>query len=250
MSSSPETRKLDRANTAMDIQSAITSRFSPAYDQESFELVKNLITAALLECCSVDEFNELKRTLLIECVTEQAHEDLSAFACKDPAAGCDPLFIARTYTSYAAVMHYRLARWVYLNATKPCKSLTQSLAAIISRRGKMLSGAEIHFRSSIGSRFIIDHGVGTVIGETSIIGDDCYILGGVTLGARGISSNASTQRHPKIGNRVQIGAFASVLGSVSIGDDAFIGPGCVITKDVPPSARVQVKTSLQVLLTK
>lgn len=114
----------------------------------------------------------------------------------------------------------------------------------------MLSGAEVHFRSKIGARFIIDHGVGTVIGETSIIGDDCYILGGVTLGARGISSNASTQRHPKIGNRVQIGAFASVLGSVSIGDDAFIGPGCIVTKDVPPSARVQVKTSLQVLLEK
>lgn len=218
------------------------------YDQESFKLVKNLVTAALLECCSVDEFNELKRTLLIECVTEQAHEDLSVFACKDPAAGGDPLFIARTYTSYAAVMHYRLAHWVYLNATQPCNSLAQPLAAIISRRGKMLSGAEIHFRSSIGARFIIDHGVGTVIGETSIIGDDCYILGGVTLGARGISSNASTLRHPKVGNRVQIGAFASVLGSVCIGDDAFIGPGCIVTKDVPPNARVQVKTSLQVLL--
>jgi serine O-acetyltransferase len=234
----------------MDTQSALNSRFPPAYDQESFKLVKNLITAALLDCCSVDEFNELRRTLLIECVTEQAHEDLSAFACKDPAAGGDPLFIARTYTSYAAVMHYRLARWVHLNATKPCKSLTQSLAAIISRRGKMLSGAEIHFRSSVGARFIIDHGVGTVIGETAIIGDDCYILGGVTLGARGISNNASTQRHPKIGDRVQIGAFASVLGSVSIGNDAFIGPGCIVTQDVPPRAHVQVKTSLQVLLEK
>lgn len=120
----------------MDIQSLLTSRFPPAYDQESFKLVKNLITAALLECCSVDEFNELKKTLLIECVAEQAHEDLSAFACKDPAADCDPLFIARTYTSYAAVMHYRLARWVYLNAKKPCKSLTQSLAAIISMARK------------------------------------------------------------------------------------------------------------------
>ena len=234
----------------MDTQLALNSRFPPAYDQESFKLVKNLITAALLECCSVDEFNELRRTLLIECVTEQAHEDLSAFACKDPAAGGDPLFIARTYTSYAAVMHYRLARWVYLNATKPCKSLTQSLAAIISRRGKMLSGAEIHFRSSVGARFIIDHGVGTVIGETAIIGDNCYILVGITLGARGISSNASTQRHPKIGDRVQIGAFASVLGSVSIGNDAFIGPGCIVTQDVPPGAHVQVKTSLQVLLEK
>lgn len=234
----------------MDIQSALISRFQPTYDQESFKLVRNLITAALLECCSVDEFNDLKRTLLIECVTEQAHEDLSAFACKDPAAGSDPLFVARTYTSYAAVMHYRLARWVFLNSKNPCHSPAQSLAAIISRRGKMVSGAEIHFRSSIGARFIIDHGMGTVIGETSIIGDDCYILGGVTLGARGISNNPSIARHPKVGNRVQIGAFASVLGSVSIGDDALIGPGCIVTQDVPPGARVQIKTSLQVLLEK
>jgi serine O-acetyltransferase len=233
----------------MEIQSAKTSRFPVTYDQESFGLVKNLITAALLECCSVEEFNELKKTLIIECVAEQAHEDLLVFARKDPAAGCDPLFIAKAYTSYAAVMHYRLARWVYLNTAKPCNSLAHSLAAIISNRGKMLSGAEIHFRSSIGARFIIDHGVGTVIGQTSIVGNDCYILGGVTLGARGISNNTSALRHPRIGNRVQIGAFASVLGCVSVGDDAFIGPGCIVTKDVPPNARVQIKTSLQVLLT-
>lgn len=232
----------------MEIQPTLSSRLPTIYEKESFNLVKNLITAALLECCSVDEFIELKRTLLIECVAEQAHEDLLVFARKDPATGCDPLFIARSYTSYAAVMHYRLAHWVYLNTTTPCDSLAQSLAAVISRRGKMLSGAELHFRSSIGARFIIDHGMGTVIGETSVIGDDCYILGGVTLGARGISSNPSTARHPKIGDRVQIGAFASVLGSVIIGDDAFIGPGCIVTKDVPPNARVYVKTSLQVVL--
>lgn len=112
----------------------------------------------------------------------------------------------------------------------------------------MLSGAEIHFRSRIGARFIIDHGMGTVIGETSTIGDDCYVLGGVTLGARGISDNPSSPRHPTLGNRVQIGAFASVLGAIHVGDGAFIGPGCIITKDVPAAARVQVKTSLQVVL--
>ncbi|WP_440805831.1 serine O-acetyltransferase [Pseudomonas syringae] len=231
-----------------DIHSAITSTCSAAYDQESFQLVRNLVVAALLECCSVDEFNKLKETPLIESVSDQAHEDLLIFANKDPAAGSDPLFIARTYTSYAAVMHYRLAHRVHLTATKSCSSREQSLAAIISRRGKILSGAEIHFRSCIGARLIIDHGFGTVVGETSVIGDDCYILGGVTLGARGISNNFAMPRHPRIGNRVQIGAFSSVLGPVYVGDDAFIGPGCIVTKDVPPGARVQVKTSLQVVL--
>lgn len=233
----------------MEAQSELTPRSISTYDLESFTLVQNLVIAALLECCSVDEFNELKRTFVIGCVTEQAHEDLLVFAQKDPAAGRDPLYIAKTYTSYAAVMHYRLANWVYLNYKRDaCFSPAQSLAAIISRRGKMISGAEIHFCSSIGARFIIDHGVGTVIGETCVIGDDCYILSGVTLGARGISDNRSVLRHPKIANRVQIGAFASVLGCVSIGDGAFIGPGCIVTKDVPSGARVQVKTSLQVQL--
>ncbi|QIQ73088.1 serine O-acetyltransferase [Pseudomonas coronafaciens] len=231
----------------LDTQAARPSRLSATPDHELFQLIRNLVIAALLECCSVDEFNELKKTPLIECVTQQAHEDLIMFASKDPAAGSDPLFIARTYTSYAAVMHYRLASWVNLNAAQLCIFRNQSLAAVISRRRKMLSGAEIHFRSRIGARLIIDHGYGTVIGETSAIGDDCYILGGVTLGARGISSNAATPRHPRIGNRVQIGAFASVLGPVEVGDDAFIGPGCIVTKDIPSGARVQVKTMLQVV---
>ncbi|MBI6740823.1 serine O-acetyltransferase [Pseudomonas syringae] len=232
----------------MDIRSVPSSRLAAAGGQESFQLVKNLVIAALLECCSVEEFNELKETLLIECFTEQSHEDLLMFARKDPASCGDPSVIARTYTSFAAVMHYRLAHWVYQNAKRSCNSHEQSLAAIISRRGKMLSGAEIHFRCSIGARLIIDHGFGTVIGETAILGDDCYILGGVTLGARGISSNPSISRHPKVGNRVQIGAFSSVLGPVNIGDDAFIGPRCIITQDVPSGARVQVKTSLQVVI--
>ncbi|MBF7144693.1 MULTISPECIES: serine O-acetyltransferase [Pseudomonas] len=232
----------------MEIKSDLTWARPATPDQDSLQLVKNLIAAALLECCSIDELNALKKTPLIECVAEQANEDLLAFARKDPAAGCDPIFIARTYTSYAAVMHYRLARWIYLNAAKRSTPLMRSLAAIVSKRGKMLSGAEIHFHSSIGARLIIDHGVGTVIGETCTIGADCYILGGVTLGARGIGTNALALRHPQLGSRVQIGAFSSVLGCISVGDDAFIGPGCIITENVPAKARVQLKTSLQVLI--
>lgn len=234
----------------MDINFVTTSNLLAASDQEPFKLVHNLILAALLECCSIEEFGYLRDSLILEYVTEQVYEDLMAFARKDPAASCEPLLIAKTYTSFAAVMHYRLANWIYIHSKTSEPSFEQCLAAIISRRGKMLSGAEINYRCRIGARFIIDHGVGTVIGETSIIGDDCYLLGGVTLGARGISSNPSVQRHPKIGNRVQIGAFASVLGFIDIGDDVLIGPGCIVTQDIPTGARVQVKTSLQVVLRK
>ena len=232
----------------MDIHFATTSKFLEASDQEPFKLVHNLIIAALLECSSIEEFSHIKKTSMLENVTEQVYEDLLAFSRKDPAAYFDPIFIAKTYTSFAAIMHYRLANWIYIHSKNTHPSFEQCLAAIISRRGKLLSGAEINFRSTIGARFIIDHGVGTVIGETAIIGDDCYLLGGVTLGARGISSNPSVLRHPKVGNRVQIGAFASVLGAVNIGDDVLIGPGCIVTHDIPSGARVQVKSALQVVL--
>lgn len=232
----------------MDRQ-ARRNHLSPALllDQDTYQLVQNLVTAALLECCSAQEFEKLKNTDLLITVTEQAGEDLTAFAMKDPAAGRDPAFIARTYSSYSAVLHYRIAHFLYKSGGHE-DVMAQSLPAMISRRGKLMSGAEIHFKSEIGERFIMDHGVGTVVGETAIIGDDCYILGGVTLGARCIDSNPSGQRHPRIGNRVQIGAFTSVLGNVQVGDEVFIGPGCIVTSDIPAGARVKVKTSLQISL--
>jgi serine O-acetyltransferase len=88
--------------------------------------------------------------------------------------------------------------------------------------------------------------VGTVFGETAKIGDDCYILGGVTLGACGISNNINGKRHPTIGNRVQVGAFSRIFGTVNIGDDVFIGPHCTITEDISENSRVILRTSLQV----
>jgi len=120
------------------------------------------------------------------------------------------------------------------------------LPAILSKRGKFLSGAEIHFRSNIGNRFVIDHGFGTVIGETSVIGDDCYILGGVILGATGICDNPDEPRHPVIGSRVQIGAGTSIFGRVYIGDDVFIGSKCIVTWNIPEGSEVKLRTSIQV----
>lgn len=100
----------------MDMQSAVIARLPVPDELESFKVVKNLVTSALLECCSIVEFEALKETPIIETVTEQAHADLQAFAMKDPAAGRDLVFIAKTYTSYSAVLHYRLAHWIYNNS--------------------------------------------------------------------------------------------------------------------------------------
>lgn len=111
-------------------------------------------------------------------------------------------------------------------------------AYLIFQRGKLKSGAEIHFKAKIGKRFILDHGYGTVFGDTTVIGNDCYILGGVTLGATGISRNSKAPRHPIVGNNVQVGCFSKVLGRINIGDNVFIGAGCTVTKDIPPNCRI------------
>jgi serine O-acetyltransferase len=84
-----------------------------------------------------------------------------------------------------------------------------------------------------------------VIGETCEIGNDCYILCGVTLGARGIANNPDGKRHPRLGNNVEIGSGARVLGYVQIGDNVFISPACVITQDVPAGTKVKVVNQIQ-----
>lgn len=92
------------------------------------------------------------------------------------------------------------------------------------------TGIEIHPAAKIGRRVVIDHGMGVVIGETAIIGDDVLIYHGVTLGG---TVNAQVKRHPTIGNNVLLGAGAIVLGDVTVGDGARIGANAVVTKDVP-----------------
>lgn len=203
--------------------------------------------AALLECASKEDYLQLARAEVLELIVPKIEDDLLAFASKDPAAQFDPVFILKNYTSFSAVLHYRLANWIFKNRhVSYLRKIDPHLPGSLSRRGKLLSGAEIHYRSHIGRRFILDHGFGTVIGETSILGDDCYVLGGVTLGAKGISGNPSEFRHPIIGNRVQIGAFSSILGRIVIGDDVFIGPNCIISKNIPARSKVKIITSVQV----
>ncbi len=120
-------------------------------------------------------------------------------------------------------------------------------ALILSSKGKLLSGAEINPYAKIGKRFILDHGIGTVIGETAEIGDDCYMLGGVILGAKGISNNPEGIRHPRIGNNVQIGSFSKLFGAITIGNNVFIGSGCVITENIPDNYMVYVITENQLI---
>lgn len=211
--------------------------------------ISSQLHSALWECCHPDYIYRVVCTSILDDIVQELMEDVEAFASKDPAAGGDPLRIVQSYTSFKAVLHYRLAHKLdqHFSEDEFQYSDLKMYAALISGRGKILSGAELHHRCRIGKRFILDHGIGTVFGETTDIGDDCYVLGGVTLGASGISNNPNGKRHPTIGNRVQIGAYARIFGVVTIGDDVIIGPQCTITKDVSCSSKVLLRTSVQVV---
>ncbi len=106
---------------------------------------------------------------------------------------------------------------------------------MISQIARFLTGIEIHPGATIGKRFFIDHGMGVVIGETAIIGDDVLIYQGVTLGGTGKDLG---KRHPTVGNFVTIGAGAKVLGNITIGDYSTIGAGSVVIDDVPEHCTV------------
>lgn len=104
------------------------------------------------------------------------------------------------------------------------------LARANSNIARRWTGIEIHPGAHIGKGLIIDHGMGVVIGETAIVGEDCLIYHGVTLGGTG---KEHCKRHPTLGNRVMIGSGAKILGNITLGDDVKVGANAVVTKDVP-----------------
>ena len=107
------------------------------------------------------------------------------------------------------------------------------LSRWLAQWGRWVTGIEIHPGATIGCRVFIDHGMGIVIGETAVIGDDCTLYHGVTLG--GTSWNKG-KRHPTLGRSVVVGAGAKILGPIDVGDDAKIGSNAVVVRDVPPGA--------------
>jgi serine O-acetyltransferase len=101
--------------------------------------------------------------------------------------------------------------------------------------GRSITGVEIHPAATIGSRLVIDHGMGVVIGETSIIGDDVLIYHGVTLGSK---TGTRGKRHPTIGNKVVLGAQATIIGNITVGDGAIVGAATLVIRDVEPGTTV------------
>jgi serine O-acetyltransferase len=154
-------------------------------------------------------------------------EDIKAVFARDPAAR-SWLEVICCYPGLHAIWLYRLAHWLWRHGLL-------FPARLISHIGRFLTAIEIHPGAKIGRRFFIDHGAAVVIGETAEIGDDVLMYQGAVLGGTSLEKK---KRHPTIGNRVVIGTGAAVLGAVVIGDDARIGAGSVVVKNVPPGATV------------
>lgn len=146
---------------------------------------------------------------------------------KDPAA-TNYIEVLLTYSGLHAVIFYRISHVLF-------KMGVPFFPRYISQMGRFLTGIEIHPGATIGKQFFIDHGMGVVIGETAIIGDDVLLYQGVTLGGTGKERG---KRHPTVGNNVVVGAGAKVLGNITIGDNSYIGSNAVVIKDVPPNSTV------------
>ncbi|TRZ87028.1 MAG: serine O-acetyltransferase [Streptomycetaceae bacterium] len=152
-------------------------------------------------------------------------EDIANALTRDPAAR-NSLEVFLTYPGLHAVWGHRMAHWLWTHNFK-------LVARVWSNLTRSATGVEIHPGATIGRRFFIDHGMGVVIGETSIIGNDVLMYHDVTLGARTYKKG---KRHPTIGDNVIIGAGAPVIGDVTIGKDAVVGANTLVTRDVPEHA--------------
>lgn len=151
--------------------------------------------------------------------------DIKAIRDRDPAArnGAEVFFL---YSGLHAVIYHRIAHWFFKHDMK-------FIARWVSQHARHKTGIEIHPGATIGKGLLIDHGMGVVIGETAVVGDNCTIYQGVTLGGTGKHTG---KRHPTIGNNVMVGSGAKVLGPFTVGDNAKIAAGAVVLDTVPENA--------------
>ena len=158
---------------------------------------------------------------------ERLREDIDCVFDRDPAAR-NGWEVLTTYPGLHAVIMHRTTHALWNNGFK-------WLARFLSNVARLFTGIEIHPGAEIGRRFFIDHGMGVVIGETAVIGDDCTLYHGVTLGG---TSWEKGKRHPTLGRDVVVGAGAKVLGPIEIGDGARIGSNSVVVRSIAPATTV------------
>jgi len=154
-------------------------------------------------------------------------EDIRSVFERDPAARSSAEVVL-CYPGMHAIWAHRLNHWLWTHNFR-------LLARFLSQLSRFITGIEIHPGARIGRRFFIDHGMGVVIGETAIVGDDVTLYQDVTLGGTGKEKG---KRHPTIGNGVVIGGGAKILGNITIGENCRVGSGSVVLRDVPANSTV------------
>lgn len=158
---------------------------------------------------------------------KRLREDISCVFDRDPAAR-NSFEVLTAYPGVHALLWHRVSHLLWRMHLK-------WIARMFSQASRLLTGIEIHPGAKIGRRFFIDHGMGVVIGETAVIGDDVTLYHGVTLGG---TSWDKGKRHPTLGNNVVVGAGAKVLGPITLSNGARVGSNAVVVKDVPENATV------------
>ena len=154
-------------------------------------------------------------------------EDVASVFERDPAAR-STVEVLLCYSGLHAMWFYRMDHWLWNHGMR-------LLARVLSQFARFLTAIEIHPAAQIGRRLFIDHGMGVVIGETSIVGDDVTLYQGVTLGGTGKETG---DRHPKIRRGVLIGAGAKILGNIEVGHCARVAAGSVVLASVPHNKTV------------
>jgi serine O-acetyltransferase len=157
----------------------------------------------------------------LNAVINDVRELPEAVRGKDPAAR-NSFEVILLYPGVKAVIFHRVSHALWQAENK-------FAARFLSEMSRVITGVEIHPGAQIGRRVVIDHGMGTVIGETAVVGDDCLIYQNVTLGS---SRFRQGQRHPVLDRGVIVGVGATIIGPVHVGEEAKVGAGAVVVRDV------------------
>lgn len=207
---SPDAEMLSRVAEAASLRDAVAPILGEALSGP--RLGRDTVRAAVRDYAPADE---------------QIAEDLERYVERDLAAG-SAFEVLCLSNGFHALYGHRLAHALFHIGDR-------YFARLLQLQGCRNLGVDIHPAAAIGRRVFLDHGVGVVIGETASVGDDSVIFQGVTLGG---TAREPGPRHPRVGRRVTVGAGAAIIGAVSIGDDARIGPNAVVTDSVPVGGRV------------
>lgn len=180
----------------------------------------------------------------ITCISEQIMLDLLARVNKDPTSITQSIVYYHS-KAFLATFVYRVANYLICKYKNSMNSNIFSYH--LSEYSSASTGIEIHYKARIGHSFVIDHGFNTVIGETAIIGDNCMLLNNIIIGASRVAFNQKKDRHPIIGDNVQIASGVKILGRIKIGNNVKIGTDCLITENIPDNTIIRlIKQQLQI----